>query len=94
LPSRAFKYAGQGRDQRLAFAGLHLGDLALRAALGSPPVVQHGAADDLHVEVPHVEHTPPGLANDSEHLGQQVVERFAIGESLTEFDRLGSELFV
>ena len=64
---------GQRRDQRLAFAGLHLGDLAL---------VQHGAADELDVEVPHVEHAAAGLADDGEGLGQQVVERLAVGEPL------------
>ena len=35
---------GQRGDERLAFAGLHLGDLA---------VVQHHAADQLHVVVAH-----------------------------------------
>ena len=64
---------GQRGDERLAFAGLHLGDLAL---------VQHGAADELHVEVPHVQHAAAGLAHDGERLGQQVVERFALGEPL------------
>ena len=61
----------QGRDQRLAFAGLHFGD---------PAAVEHHAADQLHVEVPHVQHAAAGLADDRERLGQQVVERFAVGE--------------
>jgi hypothetical protein len=56
--------------------------------------VQHGAADDLHVEMPHAQHSAAGFADDGEHLGQQVIERFAIGESLTKFDRLRSQLFV
>ena len=38
---------GQRGDERLAFTGLHLGD---------PAAVQDDAADQLHVEVPHVEH--------------------------------------
>ena len=63
----------QRRDQRLALAGLHLGDLAL---------VEHRAADELHVEVPHVEHAAAGFADDGERLGQQVVERLAVGEPL------------
>ena len=70
LPSSAFRYAGKRRDERLALAGLHLGDLAL---------VQHRAADELHVEVPHVQHALAGFADDSEGLGQQVVERLAVG---------------
>ena len=64
---------GQGRDERLAFAGLHLGDLA---------AVQHDAADELHVEVPHVQHAAAGLADDGEGFGQQIVERLAVGEAL------------
>ena len=36
----------QRRDERLAFAGAHLGDLAL---------VQHHAADQLHVELAHAD---------------------------------------
>ena len=64
---------GQRRDERLAFAGLHLGDLA---------AVQHHAADELDVEVPHVQHAAAGLADDGERLGQQVVERLAVGDAL------------
>ena len=75
----------QRRDERLAFAGLHLGDLAL---------VQYGAADQLHVEVPHVEHAPAGFADDGERLGQQVVERLAIGEALPELGGLAAQLLV
>ena len=76
---------GQRRDQRLAFAGLHLGDLA---------AVQHHAADELHVEVPHVQHAAAGLADDGKGLGQQVVERLAVGEPRAEFGGLAAELFV
>ena len=63
---------GQRRDERLAFARLHLGDLA---------AMQHHAADQLHVEVPHVEHAAAGFADDGKGLGQQVVERLAVGDT-------------
>ena len=76
---------GQRGDERLAFAGLHLGDLAL---------VQHAAADELHVEVPHVEHAAAGFADDGERLGQQVVERLALGEPLAELGGLRAQLLV
>ena len=46
LAGERVQVGGQGGDQRLAFAGLHLGDLA---------AVQDDAADQLHVEVPHVQ---------------------------------------
>ena len=69
---------GERRDQRLAFAGLHLGDAA---------AVQHHAADELHVEVPHVQHAPAGLADDGERFDQQVVEGGAVGDAPAELDR-------
>ena len=64
--------AGQGGDQRLAFAGLHFGDLAL---------VQHHAADQLHVEMAHVEHAAAGFADHGEGFDQEVVEGGALRES-------------
>ena len=72
-------------DERLALAGLHLGDLAL---------VKHRAADELHVEVPHVQHAFAGFADDGERLDEQVVERFALGNAVAEFRGLSAELLV
>ena len=63
----------QGGDQRLAFAGLHFGDLAL---------VQDHAADQLHVEVAHVEDAAAGFADDGEGFDQEVVEGRALGDLL------------
>jgi hypothetical protein len=60
-----------GRDEGLALAGLHLGDVAQ---------VQRGAAHELHVEVALAEGAAGGLADRGERLGQQVVERLALGE--------------
>ena len=54
-------------DQRLALAGLHFRDRAL---------VQHHAADQLHVEMAHVEHAPSGLADHGKGLHQNLVEDF------------------
>ena len=76
---------GERRDQRLAFAGLHLGDLAF---------VQDGAADELDVEVPHVQHAAAGLAHDGEGFGHQVVDGFAVGDPLTELGRFAAKLLV
>ena len=68
----------QRRDQRLAFAGGHLGDLAL---------VQHDAADELHVVGHHVpgqlvpgdhdrrpHQAAAGLPHGGERLRQELVE--------------------
>src|SRR5262249_20567444 len=48
--------------------------------------------DQLHVEVAHVQHAPSGLANDGEGLDQKVVERGALGDAFSEFDRLGGQV--
>ncbi len=66
----------QGRDQGLPFAGLHFGDLAL---------VQHHAADQLHVEVAHVEHPAPGFADHGEGFHQKLVKDLV--------DQLGAIIF-
>ncbi len=70
-------------DQRLAFAGLHLGDLAL---------VQDHAALELDVEVALAERPLGALAHRGEGLGQQVVERFALLQALAELDGLAFQL--
>ena len=57
--------AGEGGDEGLAFAGLHLGDLAL---------VEDHAADELDVEVAHADGALAGLADDGEGLGEDGVE--------------------
>ena len=54
----------QGRHQRLALAGSHLRDLA---------AVQNHAADQLHVEVPHVEDAAARLANHGKGFDEQIV---------------------
>ena len=56
--------------------------------------MQDDAADELHVEVPHVERAAAGLADDRERLRQQIVERLAAREPVAEFLGLGAELIV
>ena len=72
-PFERARVDGQRCDQRLAFAGLHLGDA---------PFVEHLAAHDLHVEVPHPDGAFAGLAHDREDLGQHGIERLALREPL------------
>ena len=57
---------GQRRDEGLALAGPHLGDLAL---------VEDDAADELDVEVAHPERPLHRLAGHREDLGEDLVER-------------------
>ncbi len=100
VAGQRIQIAGQRRHQRLAFAGLHLGDLAL---------VQHHAADQLHVEVAHLHGAPARLAHHRERLGQNLVQRFLFGllflfcvgnsfeprrDPRLELDRLGLQLFI
>ena len=75
----------QRRRQGLALAGAHLGNLA---------VVQHHAADHLHVEVAHAMNPSPGFANHREGFHQEVVQRGAVRKPLAEFIRLGLQRFV
>ncbi len=76
---------GQRRDQRFSFAGLHLGDF---------PAVQNVAANELHIEVAHVEDAPSHLAHRRERFHQQVVERGALRQLLLELDGLVRQFLV
>ncbi len=82
---QGIEVSGEGRDERLALAGLHFGDGA---------AVQHRAADDLDVEVPHVQDTPAGLANNRKRLGHEVAQGFALGKTLAELQRFRAKLLV
>ncbi len=75
----------QGRDERLALAGAHLGDVAL---------VQRLPAHDLHVEVAHPQHPLARLADDREGLRDQAVERLAALQPGAELGRLAAQLVV
>ena len=72
----------QGRGQGLALAGAHLGDLAF---------VQGDAADQLHVEVAHLQRALAGLAHRGKGFGQQLFQRFALHQTLAELVGLGTQ---
>ena len=65
VPGNGVQIAGQSGDERLALAGLHLGNL---------PVIQGHAADELHVEVPQAQRAHRRLAHGRERLGQQGIQ--------------------
>ena len=75
----------QRRDQRLAFAGLHLGDHA---------PVQHDAAEELHVEVALAERPLRRLADGGEGVDQEIVGRLAAGQPFLEPGRTRPQLVV
>ena len=85
LAGQGVEVGGQGGHQRFAFAGLHLGDVA---------AVQGNAAGDLHREMLHAQHTPGGFAAHGKGVGQDVVQRFAVGQLLLESRGLGLQLCV
>ncbi len=66
---------GEGRDQGLAFAGLHLGDHA---------AMQHDPAHQLHIEMTLPEGALRRLAHGRESVDQDVIELGAVGELLLE----------
>ena len=76
---------GKRGDQRLALAGLHLGD---------PALVQHHAADQLHVEMPLAQRALGRLAHGGEGRHQQILEVGAVGQLLAEVCGAGSQLGV
>ena len=84
LAFECVEISGERGDESLAFAGDHFGDIA---------AVQDDPAEDLHVEVPHVLGAEGGLAAGGKCLGQEVVERFTVGEPLAEFRRQGPKFF-
>ena len=71
--------------QRLAFAGAHFGNFA---------VVQRHAAEHLHVEVTHLHHALAAFPNHRKRLGQQRVQRFALGNPVFELLGFGAQLLV
>ena len=73
------------RDERLALAGLHLGDVAL---------VEDDAAHQLHVEEADAHRALERLAHGGERLEEELVERLAVLDALLELGRLGRELGV
>ena len=75
----------EARDERLALAGLHLGDVAL---------VEDDPAHQLHVEHALVRFAQARLADGGVGLEEQLVQVFAVREPLAELDRLRAQLVV
>ena len=85
VPRDGVQVAGQGGHERLALAGLHLGDLSL---------VQGHTADELHVEVAEPDGAHGSLAYGGEGLGEQIVQALAGGVALAELLRLSGQLLI
>ena len=83
LAGQCIQIGRQRCHKGLAFTSLHLGDVA---------PVQGDAAGDLHREMLHAQHTPCGLAADSEGIGQNIIQRFTVGQLLLQCRSLGLQL--
>ena len=81
-PGQRVQVDRQRRHQRLAFAGLHLGNIAL---------VQEDTAHQLDVERAQPERAASGFAGVGKGFRQQVVEVFALGEAVAELGGLGKD---
>ncbi len=79
LARQRVEIGGEGGDQRLAFTGAHLGDIA---------PVQHDAAHQLDVVMALAERALGGFANGGESFGQQLVQALAVFMAFAEFDGL------
>ena len=85
LGRQGVQVGGQGGNQRLAFAGAHLGNLAL---------VKRDTADELDVEMTQTQRALSRLADGGKGLRQQVVGGLAGGEAFTEGRRQRGEVLV
>ena len=85
LARKGVEVDGERRGESLAFARAHFGDLT---------VVEHHAADQLHVVVAHAEHANRGFAHHGERFGQELIRRFALGDAFAEFSGLGLQFLV
>ena len=83
--SQGVQVKRQGGYQRFAFAGAHLGDLAL---------VQGHTANHLDVKMAQADGTLAGLAHHSKGFRQQVIQRFAFRQAGAEFVGLGAQRFI
>ena len=89
--SQRIEVAGKGGDEGFAFTGFHFGDLAL---------VEHRAADQLHIEVAHADDAAASFADHGEGFGQEIVEGsffcgvnlLTVGEPFERFLDAGLEL--
>ena len=85
LAGQSIEVDGHGGHQRLAFTGLHLGNAG---------AVKHNAADDLYGIGFKTQHTPVRFPTDSKGLGQQIVQRFTLGQPVFEFGGFGLQLLI
>ena len=85
LAGQRVQIGREGRDQRLALARLHLGNVTL---------MQEDTAHELHVEGPQAKRPLGGLAAVGKGFGKQVVQAFALHRPRRQLFGLVLELVV
>ena len=79
MPRKGVQICGQGFGDGLSFAGFHFRNAAL---------MQHDAAQKLHIEMPLSNGALRRFPHDRKRLRQKVIERFARTEPRLEFRSL------
>src|SRR5690606_21104441 len=85
LARQGVQVGGQGCHQRLSFT---------RAHFGNAPGVQGNATHELHIEMTHAKHALAGFADYRKGLGQQGIQRLAVGVALAKLCSLRLQLVV
>ena len=85
LARQCIEIDGERGHQRLAFAGLHFGNAAL---------MQHHAADELHIEVALAQGSLRGLAHGGKGGRHQIVQALACGEFFPQRGGAGAQRLI
>ena len=79
LPRQGIEVNRQRRDQGLAFTRTHFGDI---------PAMEDDTPQELDVKMAHPCHTARSFADDGKGFGQNVVQRFTVGQTILELEGL------
>ena len=85
ITRQSIQIASQCGNERFTFARAHFSDFA---------IVQRHGANELNIEMTKTDGAHTGFTNGSERLRKQIVQIFAVSQTLTEFDGKASQLFV
>ena len=85
LAADRVQISGQRRHQRFAFAGAHFGNLAL---------VEHHAADQLHIEVAHIQNPPGGFTHHRKSLYEKRLSVLSFPRAAAKLIGFGTKLLI
>ena len=85
VTGKGIEVSRQGRHQRLALTGAHLGNTTL---------VQRHTTDKLNIEMAHAQGAPARFAHRGKGLGQQRVQSFTVSITRAKLLRFGGQFGV